>query len=64
MVKDKMIVLSNNQTATIVKGEESGFKNSYIIRLENGELRVIDQETLTLAETLRNSCNRRIYYKK
>lgn len=64
MYKGKTIILSNGQTAHIIRGQESGYKNCYIVRLENDELRVIDQETLTLAETLGSSHNRRIHYKK
>jgi len=49
---DNKIILSDSQVATIIKGEESGYKNSYIVTLANGELRVVDKDTLTLAETL------------
>ncbi|WP_406834992.1 bacteriocin [Lactococcus lactis] len=64
MIKDKTIMLSNHQTATIVKGDEAGFKNCYIVLLEAGELRVVDRETLTLAETLRSYKKKKLLSKR
>lgn len=52
MKKDEIIKLSDGQSATIVTGDESSIlKNVYIVKLENGELRVVDRKTLTLAHT-------------
>ena len=52
MKKDDVIKLSDGQTATIVTGDEStSLNNCYIIQLENGEIRVVDRKTLTLAPT-------------
>ena len=50
MKRDDIIKLSNGQEAMIIRGDESELKNSYIVKLEDGELRVIDRETLTLAK--------------
>ncbi len=44
MKRDDIIKLSNGQEATIIRGDESELKNSYIVKLEDGELRVIDRE--------------------
>lgn len=50
MKKDEIIKLSNGQKATIVTGDESSsLSNTYIVRLENGDVRVVDRKTLTLA---------------
>jgi hypothetical protein len=43
------IKLSDGQTATIIRGEESEFKNIYIVQLQNKQIRVVDKKTLTLA---------------
>ncbi|PCS16215.1 hypothetical protein RU92_GL001076 [Lactococcus cremoris subsp. tructae] len=52
MKKDEIIELSDGQTATIITGDESSIlNNSYIVKLENGEVRVVDRKTLTLAAT-------------
>ncbi|PFG85541.1 bacteriocin [Lactococcus lactis] len=51
MKKDEVIKLSDGQTATIVKGDESQFNNAYIVQLEDGQIRVVDKKTLTLAPT-------------
>ena len=52
MKKDEIIELSDGQTATIITGDESSvLNNSYIVKLENGEVRVVDRKTLTLAAT-------------
>lgn len=45
MKKDEIIKLSDGQTATII----SALVNSYIVQLEDGQLRVVDKKTLTLA---------------
>lgn len=47
--KDDIIKLSDGQTATIIKGDESDYKNCYIVQLEDGQIRVVDRKTLTLA---------------
>lgn len=48
--KDDIITLSDGQKATVITGEESAaLNNSYIVRLEDDELRVVDRKTLTLA---------------
>lgn len=52
--KDDIIRLSNGQEATIIKGDESNYKNIYIVRLEDKEIRVIDKETLTLTSAITN----------
>lgn len=49
MKKDTVIKLSDGQTATIIKGDESDYKNCYIVQLEDGQIRVVDKKTLTLA---------------
>ena len=49
-VKGDIITLSDGQKAEIVTGEEStSLSNSYIVRLTDEELRVVDRKTLTLA---------------
>ena len=49
MKKDEIITLSDGQKATILRGDESELNNSYIVKLENDERRVVDRKTLTLA---------------
>lgn len=50
MKKDEIIKLSDGQQATIIKGDEStNLQNIYIVKLEDGEIRVVDRKTLTLA---------------
>ncbi|WP_406835080.1 bacteriocin [Lactococcus lactis] len=49
MKKDDIIKLSDGQTAAIVRGDESDFKNAYIVMLKDKQLRVVDRKTLTLA---------------
>lgn len=49
MKKDEIITLSDGQTATILKGDESDYKNCYIVQLKSGQIRVVDRKTLTLA---------------
>ena len=44
----------------IIRGDESELKNSYIVKLEDGELRVIDRETLTLAKDVSDIRGRHI----
>ena len=55
MKRDDIIKLSNGQEATIIRGDESELKNSYIVKLEDGELRVIavSYTHLTLPTILR-----------
>ncbi|WDA67460.1 bacteriocin [Lactococcus lactis] len=64
MKKDEIIKLSNGQKATLVRGDESQLKNTYIVRLESGELRVVDRKTLTLAESLGDTKSKHSYYHK
>ncbi|HCN74396.1 bacteriocin [Pseudolactococcus plantarum] len=49
MKKDDIITLSNGQKATIIRGDESYLANSYVVQLEDGQLRMVDKKTLTLA---------------
>ena len=50
MKQGDTIKLSNGEKAIITMGDEnSNFNNIYVVRLKNGELRVIDRKTLTLA---------------
>ena len=49
MKKDDIITLSNGQKATIISGDESYLANSYVVQLEDGQLRMVDKKTLTLA---------------
>ena len=50
MKQGDTIKLSNGEKATITAGDESqSFNNIYVVRLENGDLRVVDRKTLTLA---------------
>ena len=49
MKKDDIITLSNCQKATIIRGDESYLANSYVVQLEDGQLRMVDKKTLTLA---------------
>ena len=51
--KDDIITLSNGEKATVTVGDESpNFNNIYVVRLENGDRRVVDRKTLTLASDL------------
>lgn len=48
--KDDTITLSTGEKATVTVGDESTFFNNiYVVKLENGECRVVDRKTLTLA---------------
>lgn len=48
--KEDVITLSNGEKAMVTVGDESlNFNNIYVVRLKNGEHRVIDRKTLTLA---------------
>ncbi|MBK4109123.1 bacteriocin [Lactococcus petauri] len=50
MKQGDTIKLSNGEKAIITMGDEnSNFNNIYVVRLKNGERRVIDCKTLTLA---------------
>lgn len=49
MKKDEIITLSDGQKVTIVRGDESDFKNVYIVQLDNGQKRVVDKKMLELA---------------
>ena len=51
--KEDIITLSNGEKATVTVGDESpNFNNIYVVRLENGDRRVVDRKTLTLASNL------------
>lgn len=51
--KDDIITLSNGEKATVTVGSENpNFNNIYVVRLENGDRRVVDRKTLTLASNL------------
>lgn len=62
MKKDEIIKLSDGQKATIIKGDESDYKNCYIVQLEDGQIRVVDRKTLTLAESLGSTNSKHSYY--
>lgn len=50
MKQGDVITLSNGEKATVTVGDESpNFNNIYVVRLKNGDYRVIDCKTLTLA---------------
>ncbi|CEN28590.1 MAG: bacteriocin [Lactococcus sp.] len=49
MKKDEIITLANGQKATVIRGDESYLVNSYVVQLEDGQLRMVDKKTLTLA---------------
>lgn len=50
MKQGDTIKLSNGEIATVTMGDENeNFKNIYVVRLEDGDLRVVDRKTLTLA---------------
>lgn len=50
MIQGDTIMLSDGQQAVIMVGDEnSNFNNIYVVRLKNGECRVVDRKTLTLA---------------
>lgn len=62
--KDEVIKLSDGQKATIVKGDESDYKNCYIVQLEDGQIRVVDRKTLTLAKSAGDTKGKHSYYHK
>lgn len=48
--KEDIITLSNGDIVEVIVGEENiNFNNIYVVRLQNGERRVVDRKTLTLA---------------
>lgn len=61
MKRDDIITLSDGQTAKIIKGDESEYQNCYIVELENGQKRVVDRETLTIATMANNHPYRHAY---
>lgn len=64
MKRDEIVKLSDGQKATIIKGGESDLKNSYIVMLEDGQKRVVDRKTLTLAESAGDTKGKHSYYRK
>ena len=54
MNRDDVITLSDGQTATVIRGDESYLKNSYVVLLNDGQSRVVDKKTLTLVRTKEN----------
>lgn len=64
MKRDEIVKLSDGQKATIIKGDESDLKNSYIVMLEDGQKRVVDRKTLTLAESAGAIKGKHSYYRK
>lgn len=50
MKQGDIITLSDGQKATVTMGDEnSNFNNIFVVRLTDGDLRVVDRKTLTLA---------------
>ena len=62
MLKNDTIFLSSGKKARIIRGDESNLVNSYIIQLEDGQTRVVDKETLSLAESRGDVQKRRTYF--
>ncbi|MDG4966818.1 bacteriocin [Lactococcus lactis] len=62
MKKDDIITLASGQTATILRGSESNYKNVYIVQLEDGQKRVVDRKTLELAESMGDTKSKHSYY--
>jgi len=49
MKQGDIITLSDGQQATVTMGDENtNFDNIYVVRLKDGERRVVDRKTLTL----------------
>lgn len=50
IVKGDTIILANGEKAIVTVGSEAvNFNNIYVVRLEDGDRRVVDRKTLTLA---------------
>ncbi|MCV5952213.1 hypothetical protein [Lactococcus petauri] len=48
--KDDIITLSNGEDSIVIMGDENpNFNNIYVVQLSNGQRRVVDRKTLTLA---------------
>ena len=44
MNRNDVITLSDGQTATVIRGDESYLNNSYIVQLKDGQSRVVDKK--------------------
>lgn len=48
--KDDIITLSNGEDSIVIMWDENpNFNNIYVVQLSNGQRRVVDRKTLTLA---------------
>lgn len=63
MQRDDVITLSNGEHATVVRGTESKYKNIYIVRLEDGDLRVVGRNDLKLVPSRGHSISKRFSHK-
>ncbi|RZI49078.1 bacteriocin [Lactococcus kimchii] len=61
MKKYDVIKTVSGENAVIIFGEESNYKHCCIIKLENGQLEVIDNKSITLIEVFDDSENEPFY---
>ena len=48
MKKGDIIILSDGQKATFIFGNESNYQHSSIVKLENGQLKVVEAKNISL----------------
>lgn len=44
MKKGDIIILADGQKATVIFGDESNYQHSCIVKLENGQLKVVEEK--------------------
>ena len=48
MKKGDIIILADGQKATVIFGDESNYQRSCIVKLENGQLKVVEEKNISL----------------
>ncbi|MBD5855825.1 bacteriocin [Lactococcus lactis] len=43
-----IIILADGQKATVIFGDESNYQHSCIVKLENGQLKVVEEKNISL----------------
>ena len=44
----EIIILADGQKATVIFGDESNYQHSCIVKLENGQLKVVEEKNISL----------------
>ncbi|KST92910.1 hypothetical protein KF134_0102 [Lactococcus lactis subsp. lactis] len=51
MKKGDVIILSDGNKATVIFGNESDYQYSCIVKLENGQLKVVEEKNLSFSNS-------------